>query len=292
MADPYRGIKDFMSGTAGGITQVLIGMPLDILKVRLQTTQQYSGTLDCARRIYKNEGVMAFYKGTLTPLLGIGVCVSVQFWAFHDVKRRFMAYNDGAYGVEDLSYNQFYMSGAAAGVASSVITSPVEQVRILLQTQPDKGKMLYNGPLDCVRKISAHQGIAKGVFRGLGVTSVRDAQGYGVWFLTYEFLMRQTVQRGTKREDVPTWKLLAYGAIAGEMLWLSSYPLDVVKSRIQADGFAASRKYYGFLDCARTTWIEGGTRAFWKGIVPTALRATPASAGTFATVELAMRLLG
>jgi solute carrier family 25 carnitine/acylcarnitine transporter 20/29 len=48
----------------------------DIVKVRLQTTNQYSGAADAASKILKNEGAAAFYKGTLTPLIGIGACVS------------------------------------------------------------------------------------------------------------------------------------------------------------------------------------------------------------------------
>jgi solute carrier family 25 (mitochondrial carnitine/acylcarnitine transporter), member 20/29 len=49
--------------------------PPDIVKVRLQTTQQYPSALACARHIWTHEGPLAFYKGTLTPLLGIGACV-------------------------------------------------------------------------------------------------------------------------------------------------------------------------------------------------------------------------
>jgi solute carrier family 25 carnitine/acylcarnitine transporter 20/29 len=49
----------------------------DIVKVRLQTTTQYSGAADAASKILKNEGAAAFYKGTLTPLIGIGACVSI-----------------------------------------------------------------------------------------------------------------------------------------------------------------------------------------------------------------------
>jgi solute carrier family 25 (mitochondrial carnitine/acylcarnitine transporter), member 20/29 len=48
---------------------------IDIVKVRLQTTTQYTGALDAATKIYKSEGPLAFYKGTLTPLIGIGACV-------------------------------------------------------------------------------------------------------------------------------------------------------------------------------------------------------------------------
>lgn len=37
-------------------------LPVDIVKVRLQTTTQYSSALDGATQILKNEGPLAFYK--------------------------------------------------------------------------------------------------------------------------------------------------------------------------------------------------------------------------------------
>merc|ERR1711939_1245859 len=69
-----------------------------------------------------------------------------------------------------LSYGQYYLAGAFAGVANSVISGPIEHVRIRLQTQPHGAARLYNGPLDCVRKLSAHEGVLKGLYRGEAVT--------------------------------------------------------------------------------------------------------------------------
>lgn len=54
----------------------------DIVKVRLQTTSQYKSALDCATQIFKKEGPAAFYKGTLTPLIGIGACVNAPLPGF------------------------------------------------------------------------------------------------------------------------------------------------------------------------------------------------------------------
>lgn len=57
------------------MVQVLSGQPFDTVKVRLQTqASQYSGILDCVKKTYQNEGIVGFYKGTLTPLVGIGAC--------------------------------------------------------------------------------------------------------------------------------------------------------------------------------------------------------------------------
>ena len=85
------------------------------------------------------------------------------------------------------------------------------------------------------------------------------------------------------RKEISTGKVALYGGIAGEALWLASYPFDVVKSKLQSDGFAAGAwRYSGAIDCARKTLAAEGIGGFWKGIGPTLLRAMPVSAGTFA----------
>ncbi|KAH7085371.1 mitochondrial carrier protein-like protein [Paraphoma chrysanthemicola] len=287
-----RTLKDLFAGAVGGVAQVLLGQPFDIVKVRLQTTSQYTGALDAATSIYKNEGAAAFYKGTLTPLIGIGACVSVQFGGFHYARRQFEAQNTEKRGDPSLSYGQYYAAGAFAGIANTLLSSPIEHIRIRLQTQPHGANRLYSGPIDCVRKLSAHQGVLAGVYRGTAVTFLREAQAYGVWFTTFEYLMNADSRRtNTPREQISTWKVAAYGGLAGEMLWISSYPFDVVKSKMQSDGFGAAQKYSSMRDCFAKTWRAEGARGFWKGIGPTLLRAMPVSAGTFATVEVTMRFI-
>ncbi|KAF2834062.1 mitochondrial carrier protein [Patellaria atrata CBS 101060] len=264
-------------------------MNLYIVKVRLQTTQQYTGAIDCASKILKNEGALAFYKGTLTPLIGIGACVSVQFGAFHYMRRRFESQNlaSNPLASSDLSYTQYYLCGAFAGIVNTPLSSPIEHVRIRLQTQPHGAGRLYAGPLDCIRQLGT-----RNIYRGTLPTLFREAQAYGIWFTTFEWLMRKDAARlGVRREDVPTWKVAFYGGLAGEALWLGSYPFDVIKSRMQTDGFGDKARYRGFLDCVRHTYRGEGAMGFWRGIGPTLVRAMPVSAGTFVTVELTMRLI-
>ena len=265
------------------------GQPFDIVKVRLQTTTAYPNALAAATSIYKNEGALAFYKGTLTPLLGIGACVSVQFGGFHQARRWFEARNGST---DSLSYPQYFAAGAFAGVANSFLSSPIEHVRIRLQTQPHGAGKLYSGPLDCVRKLGAHEGLLRGVYRGAGVTVWREAFAYGFWFLSFEYMMNADARRNRiARKDIPSYKVAAYGGLAGEALWLASYPFDVVKSKMQTDGFGEARKYKSARDCFAKTWRAEGARGFWKGIAPTLLRAMPVSAGTFAVVEMTMRAI-
>ena len=133
----------------------------------------------------------------------------------------------------------------------------------------------------------------RGLYRGQAVTIWREAQAYGVWFLTFEYLMNQDMKRNSyNRDQISSPKIAFYGGLAGEALWISSYPFDVVKSKMQSDGFGPNQKFKSMRDCFAQTWAREGAAGFWKGIGPTLIRAMPVSAGTFAVVEATMKLLG
>lgn len=73
-------------------------------------------------------------QGTLTPLLGIGLCVSIQFGALEWTKRLFAAQNarNGRGGPDGatLSSGQLFLAGSFAGLANGVVSGPVEHIRI------------------------------------------------------------------------------------------------------------------------------------------------------------------
>lgn len=73
----------FMSGCVAGSMAAVAVTPLDVLKTRIQTLKKgvgedvYSGTVDCARKLWIQEGPSAFMKGAgcralvIAPLFGI-----------------------------------------------------------------------------------------------------------------------------------------------------------------------------------------------------------------------------
>lgn len=282
--------KDLVGGSVGGIAQVLVGQPFDIVKVRIQTAPRgtYSSPLDCATKLLKADGPKGFYKGTLTPLLGIGACVSIQFGALEWAKRFFGSRAPG----RDLNLAELWASGAIAGVANTVVANPVEHIRIRLQTQP-AGTPLYNGPLDCAKKLYQTGGGLKGVFKGQIPTMWRDGVGYGFYFTAYEYLVQRHLKStGMKREDIsPLWAV-TYGAAAGYGLWFSIYPVDVIKSKLQVDSLDPSKRIYkGMIDCARQVWKVQGIKGFTGGLAPTLIRSPFANGATFVAFELAMRTM-
>ncbi|KAJ1985105.1 Mitochondrial carrier protein ymc2 [Dimargaris cristalligena] len=307
--DPFRAAKDCMAGTVGGILQVFSGQPFDTVKVRLQTMPRpapgqpplYQGTLDCVRQTYRAEGLAGFYKGTTTPLVGVGLCVSIQFLVLEHMKRTFAQHNAASTTPAPLSLTQLYVAGATAGVANSVVSGPVEHIRTRLQVQTGSAastgtggsaRPFYNGPIDCVRQIYRSHGLP-GLFKGQAATIVREFQGYGAYFLAYEYMIQRTMaRRQVARDQIAATEVCLYGALAGYAMWGSVYPVDVIKSKLQTDSLVPhQRQYHSVLDCARKTFRSEGVAGFYKGIVPCLLRAAPANAATFIGFELAMRFL-
>lgn len=169
-------------------------------------------------------------------------------------------------------------------MANSVVSGPVEHIRIRLQTQPQgKDRRLYSGPWDCVRKIVRTAGLS-GLYRGQLVTLLREFYGYGVWFAVYEGLLGGFQEREQRtRAQLSSWQFAVCGGLAGEKLWLLSRPLDVIKSKMQSDGFRPEQRYRTMRYAFRATWENAGVRGLFQGLGPTLLRAMPVSAGTFAT---------
>jgi len=76
-----------LAGGFGGACLVLVGHPLDTIKVRMQTMEvkpgvppAYSGALDCGKKIIVREGPFALYKGMLAPLMGVTPMYALCFF--------------------------------------------------------------------------------------------------------------------------------------------------------------------------------------------------------------------
>ena len=171
---------------------------------------------------------------------------------------------------------------------------PIEHIRTRLQVQTASagGKPQYAGPIDCIKKIYSAHGIS-GIYKGQVPTLIREFNAYGIYFLVYESLVNNALTTTNRtRDQMGSLEVCQYGAAAGMAIWLTTYPIDIIKSKIQTDGFGSAQKYHGTLDCVRKTMAAEGVRGFFRGITPCLLRAAPANAATFVGFEMAMRALG
>ncbi|KAL4863879.1 mitochondrial carrier domain-containing protein [Aspergillus spectabilis] len=275
-------VKEFVVGAAGGIMQVLIGQPFDIVKVRMRV-QANQSAIQVARNIWSHEGVLAFYKhfqGTLPPLLGVGACISIVYTTYAKVSRTIQSLNKDE---SSLTTPQTYLAGGLAGLANSLISGPTEHIRIRLQTQTqsppfsltkytptDLNAKSKPGILSTLHKIHTTSGV-KGLFRGQTPTMLREFGSYGIWFSVYELLLSNLMRiEQKKREEIAMWKIATCGIGTGLVLWTVNYPLDVVKSKMQADGFGSGigdeRRYTSTRDVVRQTWGREGVEGTLEGV--------------------------
>lgn len=283
-----QALRDIFAGTMGGVAQVLSGQPFDTTKVRLQSSTDPTMTpVKVIKNLLKDEGPMAFYKGTLLPLIGIGACVSIQFSVNEYMKRVFDRINGGG-GVNAMTTSQFFYSGAAGGLSISALAGPIEHVRIRLQIQTVEST--FNGPLSVLRELYRTNGI-KGIYRGMIPTLIREGLGSGIYFVTFESLVKSNMQkRGIQRNNVESWRLCLYGGLSGYSMWTFIYPIDVIKSKLQTDNHL-NWKYHSIKDVIKDIYITRGIKGFFVGFGPTILRAAPANAATFVAFEQTMRLI-
>ncbi|KAJ2080614.1 hypothetical protein H4R24_002935 [Coemansia sp. RSA 988] len=289
-----KAIGDFIAGTMGGWAQVVVGHPFDTIKVRMQTQPSppiYKSSMDCLRATIKGEGASGLYKGVTSPLAGIGFCNAVVFAANGFFLRLFQENSS-----EPLTIGQKAIAGGLAGGVMAFMNCPVELLKVKLQTQVGTstapGYKPYTGVFNCGVRTFKERGIG-GLYRGLGITILRDIPSFWAYFGLYEGMKTALVYRRQGVADAAQSNGLEQfmsGGFAGIAAWLTAYPQDVVKSRVQMN-----YKFKSASAAAKALLQEtrgGNWRILFRGFGPTILRAFPANAATFVAYEWTTKALG
>lgn len=283
-------VQYFICGGFGGICTVLVGHPLDTIKVRLQTMPVpkpgekplYSGTLDCLKKTIAAEGVFGLYKGMAAPLVSVAPIFAISFFGYGLGKKLF-----GPENLDDFKGRHYFLAGAFSGIFTTSIMAPGERIKCLLQIQQGANQpKLYDGPVDCAIKLYKQGGLAS-IYRGAGATMMRDVPASGLYFLTYEIIQKFITDNG--KRDPPIIGTIFAGGFAGLSNWLIGMPADVVKSRLQT---APEGSYpNGTRDVLKELLKKEGPIALYKGITPVILRAFPANAACFVGFEMCRKFL-
>lgn len=76
--------------------------------------------------------------------------------------------------------------------------------------------------------------------------------------------------RSTGNEEPGVLALLSFGSVSGSIGATSVYPLNLVRTRLQASGSSGHpQRYTGIMDVAQTTYARDGWRGFYRGLLPT-----------------------
>ncbi|TPX37983.1 hypothetical protein SmJEL517_g00406 [Synchytrium microbalum] len=272
---------DFVAGCIGGGAGVLSGHPLDTVKVRLQTEpKKYKNTLFTLRTIIREEKAIGLFKGMSSPLLGAGVINAVLFGVYGTSLRAMSSTPTHPH------LSHIFWAGCISGFVNSFISCPMELVKIRLQNQVDK--ISYAGPLDCIKQIWKAEGM-RGFYRGMGSTLWRETPSYGVYFASYEFMVRMAGADGPGISVVP---LLMSGGIAGVLAWFVTYPFDRLKTLEQSSPTGSMPRPKSMMDGFRGIIKQEGVRGLFAGFAPTAIRGFVTNAAIFLAVEATVHFFG
>ena len=130
---------------------------------------------------------------------------------------------------------------------------------------------------DVVRKIYQSDGIS-GLFRGMSVTTAREAPSYGLYFLTYKTL-KSVLPSGNENEELAT--TLVAGGCAGCASWGCIYPVDVIKTHIQTSPVGVQANSLTMSKVARQIYTTSGMKGFFPGIGVVLVRAFTVNAFQF-----------
>ncbi|PVV00934.1 hypothetical protein BB560_004663 [Smittium megazygosporum] len=318
---------DLVFGSLAGMNGKIIEYPFDTVKVRMQTmdSKVFGGTIDCLKQTWVNEGFTGFYRGLASPLVGAMVENAFIFFAYKKIQS-LVAYSTNAESNQALSVPQLALCGGISGLAVAFILTPVELIKCKLQVENVSNyaasssssaidsaskqaakSTKFNGPFSVIQSIIQKDGI-KGMFKGFIPTISRECPGTALWFGTYEIICHKylehknnilkastdgVVARRLTKDDVGPGMLILAGGSAGIVYNFATFPIDVIKSRVQTMDVigTSAQKNASIREIASGIYKSGGIPGFYRGLGVTLLRAFPANATMFLTFEYLSRLV-
>jgi hypothetical protein len=210
------------------------------------------------KAIFADGGFAAFWRGNGINVLKVAPETATRFWAYERFKKIFCEDPD------NITILERFLAGASAGAVSQATIYPLEvaKTRFALSTRGQ-----YRSIGHCVSVCVQHEG-PRALYRGMLASIVGIIPYSGVDLALYSLLKDTYEQRFPDREP-GLLTLLCCGATATTCAQAVSYPLQLVRTRLQAQGMEGRPiAYNGILDCIAKTVRAEGLRGLYRGILP------------------------
>jgi len=274
-------LADFAAGGISGAVAKTATAPIERVKLIIQTqdanpriksgeVKRYTGIADCFSRVYKEQGLGAFWRGNFTNVIRYFPTQAFNF-AFKDtIKAMFPKYSSKT------DFGMFFLvnmaSGGLAGAGSLCIVYPLDYARTRLASDVGGGAKTFNGLGDCLVKTMKNGGVGA-LYNGFGVSVAGIIPYRGVYFGMYDSLLGINPYK----KDTGIIGLASKFAIAQATAitaGYASYPFDTIRRRLQMQSEKPKAEwiYSGTMHCLTKIMKDEGTTALFKGAGANALR--------------------
>ncbi|KAM0793053.1 hypothetical protein ACM66B_000540 [Microbotryomycetes sp. NB124-2] len=272
-----------LGGIAGALGATAV-YPIDLVKTRMQNQRSkvvgellYKNSLDCVKKVYKNEGFAGFYRGLPPQLLGVAPEKAIKL-TVNDLIRGYATNKETG----RITLGWELIAGGTAGGAQVIFTNPLEIVKIRLQMQGETAVpgAIKKGALHIVKQLGL-----LGLYKGAIACMCRDVPFSAIYFPAYWHLKKDVFHEGRDGKVLGYGEALAAASIAGMPAAYLTTPADVVKTRLQSEARKGETNYKGVLDAFRKIASEEGARALYKGGLARVLRSSPQFGVTLVAYE-------
>ncbi|OJJ88587.1 uncharacterized protein ASPGLDRAFT_42167 [Aspergillus glaucus CBS 516.65] len=315
-----QGLGYFVAGGIAGVVSRTATAPLDRLKVYLiaqtgvkstavraakegaplQAAGSASKTLvDAMKELWRAGGIRSLFAGNGLNVAKVMPESAIKFGAYESAKRAF-ARLEGHNDPKKLMPVSQFLSGGCGGMVAQCFVYPLDTLKFRMQCETVEGGPKGNRLIAATaRKVISKNGIL-GFFRGLPLGLVGMFPYAAIDLTTFEYLKRGLVARKARlnhchEDDVPLNNFMtgAIGAFSGAFGASVVYPLNVLRTRLQAQGTILHPVTYDSIgDVARKTIQTEGPRGLYKGITPNLLKVVPAVSISYVVYENSKRFLG
>ncbi|XP_050396357.1 mitochondrial coenzyme A transporter SLC25A42 [Patella vulgata] len=271
---------------AGAVAKTTIA-PLDRTKIKFQISNipfSFRAAISFLVKTVKNEGFFTLWRGNSATMARIIPYAAIQY-AAHEQFKNFLKEDVTK---KHLTPGRRFLAGSLAGVTSVAFTYPLDMVRARMAVT---AKEMYHNLPEVFMKIYRAEGF-RTLYRGFTPTILGSIPYSGTSFFTYETLKKTHAEYAKGREPTPVERLV-FGAIAGILGQSASYPLDIVRRRMQTAGVTGhSHDYTSIISTARNVIKdEGFKRGMYKGLSMNWIKGPIAVGVSFTTFDITQRWL-
>jgi hypothetical protein len=229
---------------------------------------------------------VGFWRGNLAACVRVLPHKAILF-GFSDVyKDLFRKLDTGGNGA--LPPWGAFAAGSLSGFTASLMTYPLDLVRTRLSGTIGLD-VRYNGIAQTFVLTLKEEGFFA-LFRGIGPTLAGSIPYEGIKFGSYD-LLKKLLPEDIDPKASFAGKMICGGG-AGMIATILTYPNDTVRRRLQMQGSGGqARLYSSAWDCYKKLWKHEGFTVYYRGLLPTLVRAMPNMGIQFACYDMFKNIL-